>query len=110
MKDAREVNERGQDRRKEYADTRHQHHDLVLLKSHTQSNATKGFTSKLGSKRDGPYRVCKIVNSNTYEVETADRNKTLVGKYNVSALTMYNGDSRVTPVNPIRSRGRPRQN
>lgn len=115
IKDAREMHEHKQDHRTEVANTRRQHRqynvgDLVLINSHTQSKTSKGFSSKLAPRRDGPYRVCKIINSNTYEIETADRDKVLVGKYNVSALTPYNGEEDSNqPLNPIRRRGRPRQ-
>ncbi|CAG4947035.1 unnamed protein product [Colias eurytheme] len=62
---AKETLERQQDVRKTYADkgrtSTHEYleGDLVLMRTHTLSNAAKGVTSKFNPKRDGPYVVSK---------------------------------------------------
>ncbi|CAG4935865.1 unnamed protein product [Colias eurytheme] len=69
---AKETLERQQDVRKTYADkgrtSTHEYleGDLVLMRTHTLSNAAKGVTSKFNPKRDGPYVVSKKVSPTTY--------------------------------------------
>ena len=43
--------------------------DLVLVKTHFLSDASKGFSVKLASKRDGPYRVIRVVSASVFDVE-----------------------------------------
>ncbi|CAH2035486.1 unnamed protein product, partial [Iphiclides podalirius] len=43
--------------------------DLVLLKTRGPNDAGKGQTPKFISRRDGPYRVRKVLSATTYELE-----------------------------------------
>ncbi|KAL1487174.1 hypothetical protein MTO96_046627 [Rhipicephalus appendiculatus] len=40
--------------------------DLVLLESHSLSDAAKGFSSKLAPRRSGPFRAVKRVGQNDF--------------------------------------------
>jgi hypothetical protein len=85
--------------------------DPVLVTSHTLSNQEKGFSSKLGPRRDGPYIILSKKGPASFEIAPADDPLESLGKYHASALTPYIGDvipvSR--PLRPIRKRGRPRR-
>lgn len=113
FKDARDVNERQQDRQKVYADSKRRDTapyavgDRVLVTSHTRSSASKGVASKLNPRRDGPYVVLRQVSPSTYEVASEDN--TSLGTYHVSALTPYAGVDNPQPVVGIRRRGRPKK-
>lgn len=67
----------------------------------------KNISSKFVLKRDGPYRIREFHSDVTCDIETID--KQLVGKYHVSHLAAYNGESDIppAPLHPIRRRGRP---
>ncbi|XP_028168526.1 uncharacterized protein LOC114358696 isoform X2 [Ostrinia furnacalis] len=80
--------------------------DLVLIESHRLSQAAKGFTSKFAPRREGPYRISKVVSPTTYEI--VDRDSNPRGKYHASLLTPYVGDSNTAIVHG-RKRGRPRR-
>lgn len=103
--------EHQQDIRKEAADKHrragpsYQEGDLVLVDSHRLSQAAKGFTSKFAPRREGPYRIGKVVSPTTYEV--VDKDKVPRGRYHASLLTPYVGDSDVVVHN--RKKGRPRK-
>ncbi|KAL0849948.1 hypothetical protein ABMA28_011871 [Loxostege sticticalis] len=83
----------------------YQEGDLVLVESHRLSQAARGFTSKFVPRREGPYRITKVVSPTTYEVQ--DRDGRPRGKYHASLLTAYVGDSDV--VVHTRKKGRPRR-
>lgn len=113
METAREYNEQQQDKRKEYADAKRRLHtelqrgDLVLLKNHFVSNAAKGISSKFMPRRDGPY-IIRNCNPNSYEIETRDGQ--FVGKYHVSMLTPFRGNSKHSPVRELQPRSRVKKN
>ncbi|KAL0838995.1 hypothetical protein ABMA28_016992 [Loxostege sticticalis] len=81
----------------------YQEGDLVLVESHRLSQAARGFTS--APRREGPYRITKVVSPTTYEVQ--DRDGRPRGKYHASLLNAYVGDSDV--VVHTRKKGRPRR-
>ncbi|XP_052747593.1 uncharacterized protein LOC112057181 [Bicyclus anynana] len=84
---------RQQERRKAVADKHrreepsYQVGDLVLLENHRLSSAAQGYTAKFGPRRDGPYRIRRLVSPTSFEVE--DKDGVLLGKYHVSGLTPY---------------------
>lgn len=77
--------------------------DLVLVSTHLASNVAKGFTSKFAPRREGPYRVSKVVTPTSFEIVDSDGG--IRGKYHASALTPYVGDGSV--IRHPRRRGRP---
>ncbi|KAJ8977142.1 hypothetical protein NQ317_016808 [Molorchus minor] len=81
---------------------------LVLLKSHVLSSSTRGISSKLVPKRDGPYKVLKEVTPSTYEIATLDKPTEPIGKYHVSEMHPFIGEENVVPMIPKRRRGRPK--
>ncbi|XP_045768702.1 uncharacterized protein LOC123869746 [Maniola jurtina] len=103
--------ERQQDLRKESADKArrpgptYKEGDLVLLESHRASQAVKGFTSKFAPRREGPYRVSRVISPTTYEV--VDGEGTPRGKYHASLLTPYAGGCGA--ITHARKKGRPRK-
>lgn len=80
--------------------------DLVLLKSHLLSKASKDLTAKFFPRRDGPYRIVKKVSPTTYEIANTEQ-PDVIGKYHTKDITRYTGDSLPKPVIPKRKRGRP---
>lgn len=60
---------------------------LIFVANHQLSHAVKGFTSKFTPRREGPYRISKIVSATTYEV--VDKANEFRGKYHGSLLTPY---------------------
>ena len=62
--------------------------DLVLVRNHAMSNAAKKFTARLAPKRNGPFRISKIVSRTVVEVsDTTDATKTY--KIAVAEITPY---------------------
>ena len=116
LSQAKENIEHQQDLRKHQADSRRrvsdpfEEGDLVLMKTHVLSNASKGVTSKFIPKQDGPYVVSKKVSPTTYAL-TSQKTGEVVGKYHVSALRRYHdrGGECPEPIVPKRRRGRPRK-
>ncbi|PZC70924.1 hypothetical protein B5X24_HaOG214605 [Helicoverpa armigera] len=100
--------ERQQDIRKEAADKSrrpgpdYREGDLVLVDSHRLRQAEKGCTSKFAPRREGPFRIGKIVSPTTYEI--VDKNNKPRGKCHASLLSPYVRESDLAQV---RSRGRP---
>lgn len=114
LQEARESHEKNQDRRTNLKnegrrDSAFNVGEKVLIDSHILSNASKQFTSKFAPRRDGPYRIHKIVSPTTYIVTPMDQPDQPVGKYHVSALTRYKEPTSegIVPMLPIRKRGRP---
>lgn len=116
LQDARDNQEKAQDRAKKYADERRQ--DLpklqvdgnVFINKHALSKAKDSYTSKFAPRRDGPYEVCKITSPTTYEISPAGQPDQPVAKCHRSALRPYKGkEGCPTPVHPLRKRGRPRK-
>lgn len=114
LQKARETHEKAQDARTEAKNQnrRDQSYDVgdkVLITSHNLSNASHKFTAKFTPKRDGPYRIMKVVTPTTYIVASEERPDVPLGKYHVSAFTPYKEaeGNRPTPMIPLRKRGRP---
>lgn len=113
--DAREINEKEQDRRKLYADKRrsaapsYRPGDLVWVKSHPISQASKGYTGKFAPKRDGPYVILTQRGPNSYEIATQEQPTQPIGLYHTSSLTLANLTDTEQPITPIRRRGRPKK-
>lgn len=116
LRDSKDHVIREQDRRKAEADKHRAPHNLqegdsVLLRSHVLSNLSKGISSKLTPRRDGPYILTKKVSPTAFQVCTPTGES--VGKYHVSDLVRCclpkNNSSHPTPVYPKRQRGRPRK-
>ena len=84
--------------------------DLVLIKTHTLSNANDGVSAKLMPKRDGPYVIQDLAGSNSYRL--VDRENKDVGLHSASDLVRYvarNEDEAMPePSNPRKGRGRPK--
>lgn len=119
LQEARDTQERAQDRNKHYVDkgrrpATFEVGDKVLVSTHVLSNAKTAYTAKFAPKRDGPYVVVKCCSPTTYEIATLQRPDKTLGKYHVSCLTNYvnqdEGDEIPEPVRELRGRGRPRLN
>lgn len=84
--------------------------DLVLMKSHVLSNASKGITSKFTPKRDGPYVISKKVSPTSYLLAYEPSGE-VFGKYHVSDLRRYHAREGECPEPVVvkRRRGRPRK-
>ncbi|GJQ75192.1 hypothetical protein Trydic_g9794 [Trypoxylus dichotomus] len=117
LEESKELAQQKQNQRKEQADkarTSVQYNigDLVLLKSHSLSDAKKGCTSKFAPKRYGPYKVLKTITPTTYELGTCADPSPLIGRYHVSDMGLPRPTyCRSTPesVGMKRTRGRPKQ-
>ncbi|CAH2103255.1 unnamed protein product [Euphydryas editha] len=86
--------------------------DLVLLKTHVLSNASKGVSSKFIPKRDGPYCVTKKVSPTTYMLSHCEPPGEVIGKYHTADFRRYHARSEsdhVVPLAPKRKRVRPRK-
>lgn len=118
LQEARETVEKTQDIQKTKADRirrpseNYQPGDKVLVKSHLLSSASKGVNEKLAPKRDGPYRIKRVVTPTTFEIEEVNGDRRLVGKFHSTDLTKFqerpDGETH-QPVMPRRGRGRPRK-
>ena len=62
--------------------------DLVLLKSHFLSDASKGFSAKLANKREGPFRVVCVVSSNVFDLENLETQQ-FVSKVHANELSDF---------------------
>lgn len=120
LADSKETMERQQDVRKAAKDDKRQEGetyavgDLVLIKTHALSNASKGVSAKFMPKQDGPYVIVNQVSPTTYILAHQQKPDDVVGKYHVSQLKRYHArddeQSEVCrPVAPKRKRGRPRK-
>lgn len=118
--ESKENIERQQDIRKTEKDDKRQEGDtfisgdLVLLKTHVLSNASKGVSAKLMPKHDGPYVIVNKVSPTTYILAHYRKQEEIVGKYHISQLKRYHArdDEQAEvcqPVAPKRKRGRPRK-
>ena len=85
--------------------------DFVLLRSHLLSNASKGVSSKLLPKRDGPYIISKKVSPTTYLLAYSGSPSDVFGKYHIGDLRRYHSreGEKPEPVVLKRRRGRPRK-
>ncbi|XP_052739581.1 uncharacterized protein LOC128198386 [Bicyclus anynana] len=118
IKKAREVQEMKEEARKEYFDKqrrqspRYKANDLVLANIHPISKASKGYSSKLTPRRDGPYMIVAQVGPASYKLANIDDPDTVIGTYHASSLKPYIGsrEELPAPVQPLRKRGRPRKN
>lgn len=117
LRQARETNEKEQDRRKASADTRRRPDqgykigDLVWVNTRVISSSARRTTAKLAPRRDGPYMILHRRGPTSYEVANPADPTTTVGTYHSSALAEYEGRDQETPepLHPIRRRGRPRK-
>ncbi|XP_028043668.1 uncharacterized protein LOC114253105 [Bombyx mandarina] len=106
LQDIRDRVEKKQDQRKEIGDTArrpmppYKENDLVLVKTHALSNASKGTTSKFMPKRDGPYRVKRVITPTTFILANLTDDDTVIGKYHSSDLTPFTQTSDTTPIVP----------
>ncbi|KAF9797808.1 hypothetical protein SFRURICE_018003 [Spodoptera frugiperda] len=114
LDEARDVHEKAQAVQKENADQKrrpppnYKVGDLVLLKTQGPNDAGRGQSAKFIPRRDGPYKIGKIISSTTYGLESLQTGRD-VGKYHVSHLTPFAGQVEL-PVREKRKRGRPRSN
>ena len=113
LREAQERSEKTKEESKARADEKrrdvlpYKEGDVVLVKTHVLSNAAKGLTKKFTPRRDGPYTVRKVIGNNVYELQNGDHK--IIGRYHTVDLTPYTGEpEEMQPVNPIRRRGRPR--
>lgn len=86
--------------------------DKVLIRSHHLSNASKGLSAKLAPRRDGPYRIRRVVTPTTYEVEELGEGREYIGKFHTNDLFKFQERQSEAPPQPIlphRRRGRPRK-
>ena len=108
LREAREIQEAHQDRRKSCADKRRRSGpaykvgDRVLVLNHTLSNAAKEVSAKLAPKRDGPYTVFEKVGPCTYRLAQPD-GEVVPGTYHTSALEPFSGGGPLGP--PFQSAG-----
>lgn len=114
LRTAKDNHEEQQDKTKFHADLKrrptptYELGDLVLVDSHPISKAKTSFTSKLAPKRDGPYRISRVVTPTTYEITTLGNPDDPIAKCHSSALTKYQPTQEAPqPIYPIRRRGRP---
>lgn len=111
--EARDIHEKAQTRSKQFADEGRRPApdynvgDYVLLKTQGLNDVDRGQTAKFIPRRDGPYKVTKMVSPSSFELENPATGKCL-GKYHVSHITPYVGDV-TPPVKGKRRRGRPRK-
>jgi hypothetical protein len=63
--------------------------NIVWRKSNALSNADKHFAASLAPKRDGPFRISRIIGKNTCMLE--EMNGTPAGKRHVEDLKLYVG-------------------
>lgn len=111
-------NDEKQDKQKNYVDNKrredphYQPGDHVFVHSHALSKAARGFSAKLGPRRDGPYLILKQHGPTSYEVASMEAPDVSLGTYHTSALTPYHGHLTPppAPVIPLRKRGRPKKN
>lgn len=116
ISDTKEHIERHQDIQKERVDVKRtdapslEEGDLILMKSHVLSNASKGITSKFTPKRDGPYVISKKVSPTSYLLAYEPSGE-VFGKYHVSDLRRYHAREGECPEPVVvkRRRGRPRK-
>ncbi|GJQ70629.1 hypothetical protein Trydic_g23019 [Trypoxylus dichotomus] len=118
LEESKELAQRKKDQRKVQADkarTSVQYNigELVLMKSHSLSDAKKGYTSKFAPKRDGPYKALKTITPTTNELGTCADPSQLIGRYHVSDIWAYHAPltagTTPEPVGMKRRRGRPKK-
>lgn len=113
LDEARDIHEKAQAVQKEAADQKRRSApeykvgDLVLLRTQGPNDAGRGQTAKFIPRRDGPYKIGKVISSTTYGLENIQTGKD-IGKYHVSHLTPFSGQVE-PPVREKRQRGRPRR-
>jgi hypothetical protein len=115
LKEAQEVQEKEQDRRKTTADSKRRPGptyapgDRVYVVTRLVSNTSKQCSSKFSLRRDGPYLILSAKGPCSYEVASLEAPDIPLGVYHTSALTPAREKDQSTPVIPIRLRGRPRK-
>ncbi|XP_044265563.1 uncharacterized protein LOC123011921 [Tribolium madens] len=117
LREVKDTQETQQDTRKKYADQKRRPApifkpgDEVLVNTHSLSKASLGHTSKFAPKRDGPYVILNAKEPCSYEIAAKSNPTVPLGTYHTSALKHFitTNDQEVTPIQPIRRRGRPRK-
>lgn len=121
VQQVRERVELHQDKQKRYADKKRQETpkftpgDKVWVSLHPVSKGPLKKTSKFMPKRDGPYVIVTTRSPTTFEIADPNEPDKILGKYHASALKPYQErktfptSDRVTPVAPLRKRGRPKR-
>jgi transposase InsO family protein len=62
--------------------------DKVLLKSHFLSDSSKGFSSKLAPRREGPFLVTKKISENIFELQSIESGQ-VVRKVHINELVPF---------------------
>ena len=62
--------------------------DVVLVKTHFLSDASKGFSVKLANKRDGPYRVVRVISSSVIDLEHVENGQKIL-KCHLNEVSPY---------------------
>lgn len=83
--------------------------DQVLVTTHVLSKSSKNITSKFVPKRDGPYQIMKKIGTSSYQIASNTNPSVPLGTYHVSAFTLYKKKELIKPVQPLRTRGRPKK-
>ncbi|XP_047997556.1 uncharacterized protein LOC125235149 [Leguminivora glycinivorella] len=118
LKKARESREQKEEQRKEVADRdrreapAYKESELVLVTTHTLSNAAKGVSAKFTPRRDGPYLIKERIGTSSYLLASPSNPTEAVGLYHAKDLSPYrsNDDAILPkPVQPLRRRGRPKK-
>jgi len=79
--------------------------DKVLLKTHFLSDASRGFTSKLAPRREGPFLVTEKLTDRTYDLTSVD-SKQVVRKVHINELSPF-FESTFQDVKPSKSLSTP---
>jgi len=99
IEDAKELNQKQQDKRKAYADRRRRSKiilnvgDNVLVATHVLSSPNKGISGKLAPRRDGSYVISKVISPTSYEISSKDGK--VLGHYHARDIVKFLSDVNV---------------
>lgn len=118
LKEAAEVQEREQDRRKAYADESRrptaafQVGGLVTVKTRVLNSLAQGTTSKFAPRRDGSYRISKLISPVSYQVADYSTGEVTSIRH-ASDLEAWRGEESseisAKPTHSLKKRGRPKR-